>query len=125
MALGLMSGSYFICHLIRTFLLNLTIQLANSALHEKALSHLFRANILELDNLGTKGILDKFSTDLGLLDVGILQNLSCFFITSFVSIIQMIIIALINPVILPFAIGTAIPLYIWYTYCSEVISTLK
>lgn len=120
-----MSGSIFICHIIRTFLLNLTIQLANSAIHEKALNHLFRANILELDNLGTKGILDKFSTDLGLLDVGLLQGLSSFFITGFITMVQMIIIAVVNPIVLPFAFGMMIPLYIWYSYCSKVISILK
>jgi ABC-type bacteriocin/lantibiotic exporter with double-glycine peptidase domain len=111
--------------MFRTFLLNLTIQLANKALQKIALSHIFKSSILALDKLGTKGILDKFSTDLGLLDVSILSDLSGHFIVSFIAIIQMIIIATVNPIILIFAFVMIIPLYIWYSYCSKVVSIMK
>ncbi len=120
-----MSAFIFIFQVIREFLLNLTLQLANKALHEEALSHIFNSSVIELDKLGSKGILDKFSTDLGVLDVGIFDNLSRQFIIGFIFIIQIITIIIFNPIVLAFLFALTVPLYFWYRYSTNVVSTLR
>lgn len=125
MALGIITGCIFLFQITRRFLLNLTIQLANKALHNEALTHLFSSNVIELDRLGSKGILDKFSTDLGLLDAGILDILAVYLNTCFVCAVQIIAIAILNPIILVFAGVMAIPIFIWYQCCTDEVSLLK
>ncbi len=120
-----MSAFIFIFQVIREFLLNLTLQLANKALHEEALAHIFNSSVIELDKLGSKGILDKFSTDLGVLDVGIFDNLSRQFIIGFIFIIQIITIIIFNPIVLAFLFALTVPLYFWYRYSTNVVSTLR
>lgn len=75
--------------------------------------------------MGSKSILDKFSADLGLLDVGILPLLSVQFIVGTICCIQIITIAVINPIILPFAFCLALPLFLWYLYCNNALQELK
>jgi hypothetical protein len=62
-----------ILHFIRVFWLNLALQCSNLYLHNKSIKKVLGAKVLELDKMGTKNILDKFSVDLGLLDIGLLN----------------------------------------------------
>jgi hypothetical protein len=75
--------------------------------------------------MGTKSILDKYSSDLGVLDAGTLSLLSLQFINVTIPVIQLIVISIINPIILPFAFLLLIALFLWYLYCNDTVIELK
>jgi hypothetical protein len=60
-------------HFNRVFWLNLTLQCSNLFLHNKSIKKILGAKVLQLDKMGTKNILDKFTVDLGVLDTGLLN----------------------------------------------------
>jgi ABC-type multidrug transport system fused ATPase/permease subunit len=119
--LTIMSAATVLFQIVRVFLLNLCLQLANESLHNRTLEHVFKAQVLEVDRMGTKEIMDKYSADLGLLDAGTLPFLSGQFIVGTVCCIQVVTIALVNPIILPFAFCLALPLFLWYLYCNDTL----
>lgn len=120
-----MSASALFGQMFRTFFLNLCVQYANQSLHNQALEHIFKAQVLGLDKMGTKNIMDKFSADLGLLDAGTLSLLSLQFITGTISAVQIVVISVINPIILPFSLLLLVALFLWYLYCNITVIELK
>lgn len=60
-----------------------------------------------------------------MLDVGLLPELSGYFIVFTLAIVQSIVIAIYNPILLCFCAGIIIPVYLWSQYCCVIVNILK
>ena len=75
--------------------------------------------------MGTKNILDKFSVDLGMLDIGLLSEQSVYFISLFIITSQLVLIAISNPIIILFSLIMIIAVFFWYRYTLNIVNFLK
>ena len=72
--LTLLIGIYFIFMWLRVFFFNLCIQMSNQQLFKRALINLMYSSLKSFKGEGSGDTLDKFSIDLGVLDVDLTNN---------------------------------------------------
>jgi len=112
-----MSISIFILQILRNYFLNYSIQLSNETLYENGLKKYFSLNVHEAEALGKKEMITKFSTDLGLLDIGLLPEIINQLNNIFAISTQCIVISIYYPIVFAFYAAIAVLCYIWYAYC--------